>query len=143
MYFYDCLSLFLYLFSLFFFFKQKTAYEMRISDWSSDVCSSDLPFYFALLGSIAAATSARGFNLLVSFQESAANFRADFVASGLADAMIVIGTTSNRTAWDFFAEAQAAGLGFTCWGSPGHPFHWMRSDNAIGEIGRSACRERV
>src|SRR3546814_7644880 len=28
----------------FFFFKQKTAYEMRISDWSSDVCSSDLAF---------------------------------------------------------------------------------------------------
>src|SRR3546814_10692289 len=28
---------------LFFFFKQKTAYVMRISDWSSDVCSSDLP----------------------------------------------------------------------------------------------------
>src|SRR3546814_10280000 len=33
-------SLFVLLF--FFFFKQKTAYEMRISDWSSDVCSSDL-----------------------------------------------------------------------------------------------------
>src|SRR3546814_15606564 len=31
----DCIS-------YFFFFKQKTAYEMRISDWSSDVCSSDL-----------------------------------------------------------------------------------------------------
>src|SRR3546814_20110220 len=30
-----------------FFFKQKTAYEMRISDWSSDVCSSDL-FYFGI-----------------------------------------------------------------------------------------------
>src|SRR3546814_10479984 len=29
----------------FFFFKQKTAYEMRISDWSSDVCSSDLTAY--------------------------------------------------------------------------------------------------
>src|SRR3546814_16077414 len=29
--------------SLFFFFKQKTAYELRISDWSSDLCSSDLP----------------------------------------------------------------------------------------------------
>src|SRR3546814_5539542 len=28
-----------------FFFKQKTAYEMRISDWSSDVCSSDLPLH--------------------------------------------------------------------------------------------------
>src|SRR3546814_1536343 len=31
--------------SCFFFFKQKTAYEIRISDWSSDVCSSDLPTY--------------------------------------------------------------------------------------------------
>src|SRR3546814_19124442 len=31
----------------FFFFKQKTAYEMRISDWSSDVCSSDLPAHYA------------------------------------------------------------------------------------------------
>src|SRR3546814_3147953 len=30
-------------FSVFCFFKQKTAYEMRISAWSSDVCSSDLP----------------------------------------------------------------------------------------------------
>src|SRR3546814_5360813 len=35
-----CLSSSCY--SFFFFFKQKTAYEMRISDWSSDVCSSDL-----------------------------------------------------------------------------------------------------
>src|SRR3546814_5377945 len=33
-----------------FFFKQKTAYEMRISDWSSDVCSSDLQGLFALRG---------------------------------------------------------------------------------------------
>src|SRR3546814_11695106 len=31
----------------FFFFKQKTAYEMRISDWSSDVCSSDLSESFS------------------------------------------------------------------------------------------------
>src|SRR3546814_1376604 len=34
-----CISLLLFFFV---FFKQKTAYEMRISDWSSDVCSSDL-----------------------------------------------------------------------------------------------------
>src|SRR3546814_2260209 len=33
-------------FVVFFFFKQKTAYEMRISDWSSDVCCSDLLGYF-------------------------------------------------------------------------------------------------
>src|SRR3546814_10345638 len=40
---------------LFFFFKQKTAYEMRISDWSSDVCSSDL----RCCGSMPRATRAR------------------------------------------------------------------------------------
>src|SRR3546814_3635982 len=35
-------------FFCFFFFKQKTAYEMRISDWSSDVCSSDLCLQLAI-----------------------------------------------------------------------------------------------
>src|SRR3546814_6320412 len=43
---------------LFFFFKQKTAYEMRISDWSSDVCSSDLmeaiPHELIIIGGAAA-----------------------------------------------------------------------------------------
>src|SRR3546814_6975817 len=34
--------MYVYSFVFLFFFKQKTAYEMRISDWSSDVCSSDL-----------------------------------------------------------------------------------------------------
>src|SRR3546814_8908315 len=39
-----CVSIYMFILYLF-FFKQKTAYEMRISDWSSDVCSSDLiPF---------------------------------------------------------------------------------------------------
>src|SRR3546814_5383018 len=36
----------------FFFFKQKTAYEMRISDWSSDVCSSDLSDQVAIRESV-------------------------------------------------------------------------------------------
>src|SRR3546814_18165826 len=35
--------MYVHLLSVFFFFKQKPAYEVRISDWSSDVCSSDLP----------------------------------------------------------------------------------------------------
>src|SRR3546814_17861290 len=40
---YDCVILVYYIeFCFFFFFKQKTAYDIRISDWSSDVCSSDL-----------------------------------------------------------------------------------------------------
>src|SRR3546814_7430709 len=37
------LSCYVHIFYFFFVFKQKTAYEMRISDWSSDLCSSDLP----------------------------------------------------------------------------------------------------
>src|SRR3546814_2748906 len=42
-----CYNVFLFFcLILFFFVKQKTAYEMRISDWSSDVCSSDLTQYF-------------------------------------------------------------------------------------------------
>src|SRR3546814_5446844 len=40
-YFHDSMWLFV---RLVVFFKQKTAYELRISDWSSDVCSSDLPY---------------------------------------------------------------------------------------------------
>src|SRR3546814_6434409 len=40
---------------MFFFFKRKTAYEMRISDWSSDVCSSDLFFSLPLAASFAQA----------------------------------------------------------------------------------------
>src|SRR3546814_9745365 len=46
-------SCFVWLFLVVFFFKQKTAYEMRISDWSSDVCSSDLAgFDLDLLGDL-------------------------------------------------------------------------------------------
>src|SRR3546814_3507526 len=43
-----------FLLCCFFFFKQKTAYEMRISDWSSDVCSSDLAVLRNVNGAVAA-----------------------------------------------------------------------------------------
>src|SRR3546814_1988314 len=59
----SCLHIVFFIFSycLFFFFKQKTAYEMRISDWSSDVCSSDLKF-----GSSYEASFVNAFNWLVT-----------------------------------------------------------------------------
>src|SRR3546814_7720221 len=44
----------------FFFFKQKTAYEMRISDWSSDVCSSDLHVQRCAKGELPGALYALG-----------------------------------------------------------------------------------
>src|SRR3546814_4199336 len=48
---------------VFFFFKQKAAYELRISDWSSDVCSSDLAAVVVAPGNPLAA--AEGFDRLV------------------------------------------------------------------------------
>src|SRR3546814_11562455 len=52
---------------MFFFFKQKTAYEMRISDWSSDVCSSDLD-----------AIRARGLEIDASFSHGPWSFAASY-----------------------------------------------------------------
>src|SRR3546814_18052947 len=52
----------LLIFFSFFFFKQKTAYEMRISDWSSDVCSSDL---LLAVGGLALLSSGTG-SLLIA-----------------------------------------------------------------------------
>src|SRR3546814_13571050 len=57
---------------LFFFFKQKTAYEMRIRDWSSDVCSSDLLIEFEgdhILGTLGVAL---GNNASLMYHEDAA-----------------------------------------------------------------------
>src|SRR3546814_8153945 len=50
---YDGVLMFGYSLCFFFFFKQKTAYEMRISDWSSDVCSSDLATFLNALAGVA------------------------------------------------------------------------------------------
>src|SRR3546814_3840522 len=53
---------------LFFFFKQKTAYEMRISDWSSDVCSSDLSPRKDLLGQLlSCCTSVKAVRLFLTW----------------------------------------------------------------------------
>src|SRR3546814_10890695 len=50
-----CSGMLVYSVCIFFFVKQKTAYEMRISDWSSDVCSSDLDTQIDRAGSVARA----------------------------------------------------------------------------------------
>src|SRR3546814_6071163 len=57
---------------VFFFFKQKTAYEMRISDWSSDVCSSDLAFGIQAEQRIFVVAE-RGIDLLPVFRQQPAH----------------------------------------------------------------------
>src|SRR3546814_19619191 len=54
---------------MFFFFKQKTAYEMRISDWSSDVCSSDLQMGALLTKHDGSGSSTAAGNERIAFQQ--------------------------------------------------------------------------
>src|SRR3546814_637897 len=78
-------------FCIFFFFKQKTAYEMRISDWSSDVCSSDLIFrkadqrhlsaedvYRALIGENVEIGLATVYRVLTQFEQAGILSRSQF-----------------------------------------------------------------
>src|SRR3546814_7735565 len=59
-----------------FFFKQKTAYEMRMSDWSSDVCSSDLPIIVIAKADVPGATDEEllATNQLIRFRRVAWGF---------------------------------------------------------------------
>src|SRR3546814_8179344 len=70
----------------FFFFKQKTAYEMRISDWSSDVCSSDLGANVMLAGH-ADKSGAASYNVGLS-QRRADAVRAYMTSKGIPDGVI-------------------------------------------------------
>src|SRR3546814_5385518 len=109
------------------FFKQKTAYEMRISDWSSDVCSSDL-------------------NLLGPGQANCAAGRKDECRQGAGmghrrfrgsrwrgkKACAGAGRTHQRHARRGGTDVQAK-----------HQCLCERAESRVIEIGRASCRERV
>jgi DNA-binding LacI/PurR family transcriptional regulator len=95
------------------------------------------PFYLELLGSIGAAAAARGYDLLVSFQDISAELRGGFEAAGKADGTILIGSARNRTAWAFFQDARFAQDRIICWGAPDDKLPTVRCDN------RAAARVAV
>src|SRR3546814_2358944 len=66
----------------FFFFKQKTAYEMRISDWSSDVCSSDLTTLQLLMDATSAVLNRAESSRFASQLESLTHNSTNFVPEG-------------------------------------------------------------
>src|SRR3546814_6507960 len=101
---------------LFFFFKQKTAYERRISDWSSDVCSSDLHQLSAT------ATEAR------ECSESDAGI-------GVAGARLM-GQRGSRMQQNAAARSSLSLLTWNIW------FDLLAREHRW-EIGRASCRERV
>src|SRR3546814_8995326 len=98
-----------------FFFKQKTAYEMRISDWSSDVCSSDLMVEIGCVELVNRVETGRTFHAY--FNPGRPMPSEAQAVHGLSDA--------------FLAD------------KPG--FHELCEDlmEFIDEIGRASCRERV
>src|SRR3546814_1305999 len=104
------------MFLYFFFFKQKTAYEMRISDWSSDVCSSDL---------IAQDLEARAADLRTMIALAAASAPANDVVS--------VGSGPAARAAIAWGAKVSATFRARVW--------WIA--DTISEIGRASCRERV
>src|SRR3546814_11224816 len=112
---------------IFFFFKQKTAYEMRISDWSSDVCSSDL--------------AETGVGRIIGGLEPAV-VEAEALGRAILQVKLAIVGLGQGFARELPREVgvecvgaieEAAGVGGACHGS----------DIGAREIGRASCRERV
>src|SRR3546814_12910588 len=117
---------------LFFFFKQKTAYEMRISDWSSDVCSSDLssPWYLphADATHVVCATDCGRCASLIACRHEQASYRSFFIDRQLAQRVLGLGREE---------------VGGTSLRHPGSQRHIRRSEERrVGKECVSTCRNR-
>lgn len=90
------------------------------------------PFSYALLGGICAAASEQGLEVLVSLQSEEDKLFGNFVERGQAEGLIVIGTTANRKAWDYFRKIGEQTSPIAYWGSPTGDLDWVSSDNEGG-----------
>ena len=90
------------------------------------------PFSYALLGGICAAASDKGLEVLVSLQSEEEKLFGHYVERGQAEGMIVIGTTANRAAWDYFRGVGENTQLIAYWGSPLGDLDWVSSDNEAG-----------
>src|SRR3546814_14203521 len=124
---------------LFLFFKQNTAYEMRISDWSSDVCSSDLPEFIPDMGFRSANTrvNTRAF---CQFQGFSGNFYIFFYSAGQA---------ADDRVFDCFCdlyhriEISRAGDWKASFDDVNSKLFQLTGDlDLFRELGRASCRER-
>src|SRR3546814_9205434 len=125
------------LFSLFlFFFKQKTAYELRIIDWSSDVCSSDL---FVAVGlsaralkayqlSFGASLAAGGINTIFGMLVAWVLVRQDFPGKRIVNALVDL---------PFALPTAVAGIALTALYAANGWFGGLLAPPGIKEIGRA------
>jgi DNA-binding LacI/PurR family transcriptional regulator len=90
------------------------------------------PFYLSLLGCIAASASNHGYSLTVSFQDSPANFFANYVGSRQADGLILIGSGQNVKGWQYFSDFARHDTPMICWGASDHDLPAISSDNVQG-----------
>src|SRR3546814_19028704 len=120
----------------FFFFKQKTAYEMRISDWSSDVCSSDLypvagPVTAEVALNIAEGSSSSHEGAVIDLTTSPATGNPDIKRYALDAEGLVLDRVSLRAGDDIRLTAPP-------------PQFESASVLLTGEsIGKASCRDRV
>src|SRR3546814_14308921 len=123
----------------FFFFKQKTAYEMRISDWSSDVCSSDLHGKLVSIRPAFDGIACQPLNPSVQLYRPRGNVAALYVADhgspGVTGGMMTCLETLAAASGDKAAVAIFSHIAVGS-GRRRPPF-------AFNQIGVTVCRERV
>jgi DNA-binding LacI/PurR family transcriptional regulator len=90
------------------------------------------PFYYSLLGSVCTAAATLGYQSLVSIQSDPEHFFGQFIERGQADAVVVLGTATNRAAWDYFSDYRASQQNMAFWGAPFDGQGYVRSDNHQG-----------
>ena len=89
------------------------------------------PFYQALLGAVAAASADCGYSLLISFQDPDHLF-GEYETAGLADGVIVIGSSAHAFGWHYFADLADNGRTIVGWGCGKGPIHRVRTANQEG-----------
>src|SRR3546814_14935186 len=122
-----------YWFFNFFFFKQKTAYEMRISDWSSDVCSSDL-----MLAKLRVEPGLQRLSIHVSALGQRYERFGHF-------AMIAVGYTNHQRfadGWMVIENFLDLAREYLEPANSNHVLQPIDDANVAIQIGRASCRER-
>src|SRR3546814_11628556 len=124
-----------------FFFKQKTAYELRISDWSSDVCSSDLHLLHPGVRDPKTEQSVLWLSTRLEQYPTLLMLPADLDAH-----MATRSTTSPPTSWPAWAQRRSAlcrrALSSDTASSSDTPAKLRRRGVAADPIGRTSMRER-
>ncbi|TWB56505.1 LacI family transcriptional regulator [Nitrospirillum viridazoti] len=92
------------------------------------------PFFLSMLSSITKASARRGYDLLISFQQSSDDWSADYAASKRADGLIFLGYGDYLRYVDKISRLDEVSTAFVTWGPvvPGQPGHFIGSDNIQG-----------